>query len=440
MNAIAPSPFDLLPASAITAWADLPSFQRQIVEQGLELGALPQYWLQPETEAQLATVLAAATAHRCPVLICGSGSKLSWGDLGQSVTWVISTARINRLIENATGDLTVTVEAGMQFAQLQAILAEHRLFVALDPTYPDQATMGGILATADAGSLRHRYGGVRDLILGFQFLRADGQRAKAGGRVVKNVAGYDLMKLFTGSYGTLGVMTQVTLRTYPLPEAYQTVVLTGELDRLTQGAQKLTHSTLTPIAQDWLSAQAIVQTMASGWGEVGPVLALRFGTVTASVQEQVETVQQFAQTWGLGVEVLGGNQEIEFWQHLSQPQSPRDADAILLCKLGCVPTSAPILFAQVQALDPEAHLILHSGSGLGHLRGRAAVWGQAQVEQLRSHCQEQGGFLSVLEAPRSLKEQLNIWGYQGNALPLMQRIKDQFDGDRLLNPGRFVVG
>ena len=181
----------------------------------------------PNTPEELAAVISYAKQQGLRVLPCGRGSKLHWGGLVDGVNLVISTERLNQVIDHAIGDLTVTAEAGIKFSDLQKMLRKSGQFLAIDPHYPDHATLGGIISTADTGALRHRYNSIRDMILGISFVRSDGQLVKAGGRVVKNVAGYDLMKLLTGAYGTLGIITQVTLRVYPISHAAQTVVLSG---------------------------------------------------------------------------------------------------------------------------------------------------------------------------------------------------------------------
>ena len=207
----------------------------------------------PKIAAELAELVTLAHSDQLPLIVAGNSSKLDWGGIVDGAKTIVSTQKLDRLIAHAVGDLTITVEAGMPFARLQSILATEGQFLPLDPAYPDRSTIGGIIATADTGALRHRYGGVRDLLLGISFVRADGKIAKAGGRVVKNVAGYDMMKLFTGSYGTLGILTEVTLRVYPLPTTTGTVVLTGAVEGLEQAAKILLASTLTPIAADVLS-------------------------------------------------------------------------------------------------------------------------------------------------------------------------------------------
>lgn len=167
-------------------------------EQIFDQAPLPTYIVYPRTQAELAAVMAVAHQQRWRLLVCGHASKLHWGGLTQQIDLVVCTQGLQRVVAHATGDLTVTVEAGLSLAALQAKLAPFRQSVALDPAYAETATLGGLIATRDGGSLRHRYGSLRDMCIGITFIRADGQSAKAGGRVVKNVAGYDLMKLMTG--------------------------------------------------------------------------------------------------------------------------------------------------------------------------------------------------------------------------------------------------
>ena len=150
---------------------------------------------------------------------------------------------------NSVEDLTLTVEAGAKIADIQEFLKPTGQFLAIDPHYPSFATVGGVVATANTGSWRHTYGGVRDLILGISFLRSDGQEVKAGGKVMKNVAGYDLMKLMTGSYGNLGLITSVTFRLFPIPPQSYTVVITGPSEAIQKFRQTLSKTRVTPCAR-----------------------------------------------------------------------------------------------------------------------------------------------------------------------------------------------
>jgi glycolate oxidase FAD binding subunit len=185
------------PQTEISHWEQLnPDLQSQITRA--IRNDQPSYWLAPSTVEDLSQIVSHAAQIKSPMLLCGNSSKLGWGGLVKQADFVLSTQKLNRILDHAIADLTVTVEAGVKLSDLQAFLQPHRQFLPIDPSYPEQATIGGIVATADSGSWRQRYGGIRDLVLGCSIVRWDGKVAKAGGKVVKNVAGYDLMKLLLG--------------------------------------------------------------------------------------------------------------------------------------------------------------------------------------------------------------------------------------------------
>ena len=392
---------------------------------------------------------------------CGNGSKLDWGglvkldppqpplrrgeqdvfkvplfkgDLGGSPDAggivAVSTARLNGLVEHAVGDLTVTAEAGMKFADLQAVLAAAGQFLPIDPAYPQQATLGGIIATADTGSLRHRYRGVRDLLLGMTFVRSDGKIAVAGGRVVKNVAGYDLMKLFTGSYGTLGIISQVTFRVYPLPESSGTVILTGEAGALAQAAQILLSSALTPTAVDLLSPDLVTKL---GLGK-GTGLIVRFQSIAESVQQQSARLLEVGEKLGLQGTKCSENDEHQLWQRLPETVWDSDTKSAIICKIGIRPSEAVAAINELPLQDA----FIHAGSGLGVLRFENAT--AETLLQVRQRCEAKGGFLTVLVAPTDIKQELDVWGYTGSAIDVMHRIKQQFDPENILSPHRFISG
>ncbi|YAF97543.1 MAG: FAD-binding oxidoreductase [Nodularia sp. CChRGM 3473] len=423
----------IIEEEAICLWENLELSQQTQIKQAIASGNPPSCIVYPRSQAQLAAVIAEAHRNNWRVLPCGSGSKIHWGGLVNSVDIVVSTERINQLIEHAVGDLTVTVEAGMPFSHLQKILAKSRQFLALDPSKPELATIGGVVATADTNSLRQRYGSVRDQLLGMTFVRADGQIAKAGGRVVKNVAGYDLMKLFTGSYSTLGIISQVTFRVYPLPEASGTVVLTGTAEAISQAAAILRGSALTPTQADLLSTQLV-----SGLG-LGQGLGLiaRFQSISESVKEQSNRLLAVGQKLALDGAIHFDEDEGYLWQRLSELMNHSATESVIKCKIGVLPTAAVEILA-------EAELgLIHVTSGLGWLQFE----NQNQVLRMREwlrhaseRCQANKGFLSVLVASNQVKQEIDVWGYTGNALQVMRQIKAQFDSQNILSPGRFVGG
>ncbi|MBD2563501.1 MULTISPECIES: FAD-binding oxidoreductase [Nostoc] len=427
--------------NAICLWENIELGQQKRLQRAIAFGKLPSCIVYPRTQEQLAAVMATAHTNNWRVLPCGSGSKIGWGGLAKSIDVVVSTKRINQLIEHAVGDLTVTVEAGMKFSDLQALLAKSRQFLALDPTATDSATIGGIVATGDTGSLRQRYGSVRDQLLGITFVRADGQIAKAGGRVVKNVAGYDLMKLFTGSYGTLGFISQLTFRVYPLPEASGTVVLTGKAEAVSQAADILRGSALTPVQADLLSTQLVSSLgLGQGFG-----LIARFQSIGESVKEQSNRVLEVGQKLGLNGAIFADDDEANLWQRLQERIHTTATESVITCKIGVLPTAAMEILTQVELG------LIHIGSGLGLLqledknqvlkvRDELCSAGGDAYGGLRLLTQTNRGFLTILEAPVAVKEQIDVWGYTGNALPLMRRIKEQFDSKKILSPGRFLGG
>lgn len=441
MNAIAP-PIDAKEKIAaalgpldidLTAWDDLtPEWQGQI-QNAIAADSPPYYRVSPRTAEALGEVLQQCDRNAWSVASCGNGSKLGWGGLlPHPVALAISTQHLNRIVELAVGDLTVTVEAGVKLADLQNALEPVGQFLPLNPAYPETTTVGGLIATAD--SWRQRYGGVRDMVLGISFARADGQIAKAGGRVVKNVAGYDLMKLLAGSYGTLGIISQVTFRTYPVPPASGTVALVGDSNEIDKAARTLAASSLAPTMADILSP-AVVRGLALGEG-MG--LIARFQSIAESVQEQSAQIESMGKQLGLQSHVYRETDEIQLWNKLQQllrvPLSPEGITG----KIGVMPAAGVEFCDRLDQISAQQGLgVVHLGVGLGrfYLEGENAL---ARVKQLRAYCQQQQGFLTLLEAPAPLKQQLDPWGYTGNALELMRKIKKQFDPKNLLSSGRFV--
>jgi len=447
---------NIVGTAGICRWEDTEAFWQKNIANAIAPGTKIDSIVYPNSQTELAEVIGLASRKRWGVLPMGGGSKLDWGGLvktepmnppypplvrggielseppflrGAGGIIAVSCDRINHLIDHAVGDLTVTLEAGMKFAQLQEILAKRGQFLPLDPSYAETATMGGIIATGDTGSWRQRYRGVRDCLLGITFVRADGKIAKAGGRVVKNVAGYDLMKLLTGSYGTLGVISQVTMRVYPLPEASTTVILTGEIADLIQAKQTLLSSALTPTALDLLSTQLGEKL---GLGK-GLALVVRFQNIAASVKEQSSRLLEVGNLLGLKGITYIDNDEFNFWQRLKEIIFKPVLDSTILCKIGVTPSAAVNILAELNLADA----LIHGGSGVGILRFNGAT---EMLLQVRRQCESQGGFLSILKAKPEIKQQLDVWGYQGNALNLMQQIKRQFDPENILSPHRFVGG
>ncbi len=440
MSAIAGRLFDLLGSDGVEPWeAAAPAWQQSIIsaiclERDGQLAAeqLPSCIALPSTGAELGKVMAIASTQKWRVLPMGQGSKLSWGGLAEGIDLVVSTARMNRVVEHAVGDFTVTVEPGLKVAELQRVLAEQRQFLAIDPAFENQSTVGGVVATADTGSLRQRYGGLRDMLIGVQFARYDGELARAGGRVVKNVAGYDLMKLMTGSYGSLGILSELTFRLYPMQACSRSLVLTGDSRAIEAATAEVRLSGLTPVALDVLS----------GAGMESRSLVARFQGIEDGVEEQAAWLRKIAVTQGMRCEEMEGAEDENFWARSHQAIR---SDTVL-CKVGLRPSGIPWLIELADQVMPGAEVRLYGSSGLGWIQFEQSVELSGEsvdsivsgLKELRSHCQKNAGFLTLLQASKAVKQKIDVWGYSGNALSVMSDIKQMFDPHKMLSPGRFV--
>jgi glycolate oxidase FAD binding subunit len=427
----------------LQTWDALARESQHRLSTALAPGDGPDCVVYPTTPVAIGETLACAHRNNWPVLPYGNGSKLSWGGLAAGIRIALSTQKLAQVIDHAVGDLTITVEAGARFRQVEDRLAGAGQTLGIDPAYADIATIGGIVATADTGSLRQCYGSVRDRVLGISFLRSDGQVAKAGGRVVKNVAGYDLMKLFTGSYGTLGILSQITLRVYPLPDASQSVLLSGTPGAIASAAKTLRSSSLTPAAVDVLSPQLLHAL------ELEPEMGLlvRFQSIPESVAVQCQQLLQMGESLSLRAATFDGADEDNLWRslrttlQLETVPPPETLETLLTCKLGVLPSEAIALVAELdrRASAPVIAQI-HVNTGIGWACFQAQSVTPESLLELRQFCGDRGGYLSVVQAPLALKKDFDIWDYAESSLGLMQAIARQFDPKGLLSPGRSIGG
>jgi glycolate oxidase FAD binding subunit len=372
-----------------------------------------------------------------PWLPAGQGSRLHWGppvlpSPGEEQPLVVSTSRLDRVIEHCVGDFTVTVQAGMPLAQLQAELSRQNQWLAIDAPWGSDATsatdgqqgsIGGLVARGLAGGLRQRYLGVRDQLIGIGLLRADGTAARAGGKVVKNVAGYDLMRLFTGSWGSLGLITELTLRTFPHPPQRRGLLLQGDLSALENLRRQALAAALLPQRLDWWSPA-----LAGGQ----PALLLSLVSVSAeAIVDQLTQHRRAAESAGLQAELLDPEQ-LEALESAGRGNagSPGPEGQWLL-QLGVLPARGAELLA-----DPALRglrLSLAAGAGQGIAWAAAQEVPSHRVEQLRRRCEALGGFLTVLQQPDS--SALPAWG-DSPGRPLIEAIKREFDPLQQLARGR----
>lgn len=396
-------------------------------------GVRPAVVIAPADEAAVSAALAFADREGLKVLTRGGGTQSELGHAPRGGDILLSTYGLEHVVEHNPADLTVTVEAGMSLVDFQAGLARSGQWLALDPSLPAEATIGGIVATAASGPRRLRYGGVRDQIIGVRVVRADGVVAKGGGKVVKNVAGFDLPKLFTGSLGTLGVIVNATFRLYPLPASSRTVFLTApSFDLLCDLAVRIGGTTLVP------SALTVVGTNILGRCH----LVARFEGVRAAVDDQAQTV--LAMTTGTLIDgmIASGDGEGEIWRAIAG--GPGEESGQLRLKVALLPTQIAPWLAQARDEATRRELTIayhaHAGHGLLDVSLDGALDAlPGAVGALRAAALATKGSLVVTEGLPEVIATLDPWG-PSPALESMRRIKAQFDPNGTLNPGRFIGG
>ena len=389
-------------------------------------GVQPEMVFEPGNETELAAALRCADAAGIGVIPRGGSSKLGWGNPPTRANLILSTTRLKRVIEHASADLTVSVEAGCTIKTLQTALAEHGQRIALDPLWPERATIGGILSTNDSGTLRIRYGALRDLVIGVTIALPDGTLASSGGKVVKNVAGYDLPKLVTGALGTLGVITRAVFRLHPLPHNVRSFTFAArdpaDANRLVLAVHdsRLAHTGLqvrfTPGAT--------------------PAVDVRFEGTDAGLAVQAETLRKLA------APASETPTSDAVWQARQELWASVDSAAV--AKFSVLPAAIAATCDRIRELADSLGVQWRGvvqGIGLGSMRLEAAT--VASVHQLlhtlRPELERLGGSLVVLHRPRGMPA-IDAWGSTGNAFPVMLSVKQQFDSRGILNPGRFVGG
>lgn len=370
--------------------------------------------VEPADAKQLAANLADANAQGQAVIPTGGGTKSEWGNPAVRADVAISTGKLNRVVDHAAGDMTVVVEAGCTIGDLQRTLAQQGQRLSCDPLWPDRATVGGILATNDSGAWRLRYGSLRDLVIGVTLALPDGTLAASGGRVVKNVAGYDLPKLVTGSLGTLGIITQAVFRLHPLPHASRTLTM----QFASMGA---TQQAILTIQNSQLAHTALQLRLESG-GE--PELDILLEGTEAGI-----AAQQMQGKTLTGADLAEASSEV--WQAREQLWPPSEGAAI--AKVSVLPSRMEWLAEQVDTITNGPWAMLGQATGIVTLSLPAEP---TMIATLRGVIELDGGSLNLL----TRVDGLDSWSPVDDAIGLMRAVKAQFDPKGTLNPGRFVGG
>jgi glycolate oxidase FAD binding subunit len=390
-------------------------------------GILPRIVVEAESSAAVAAALQWAGKRSLSLVIRGGGTKLGWGAVPAPFDVLLDVSRLNRVLGHRSGDLTVSVEAGARLSGVNALLRQRGQWLALDPPFAEAATIGGLLATNDSGPARHRFGTPRDLVIGIEIATMDGRIAKAGGQVVKNVAGYDVSKIMSGSFGSLGVIVAATFKLSPVAAASTTVLIPHlDSDATVRVVEAMAASQLEPVA-----FELDLRVPRGGKPEIDCMV--RFASVPAAVEAETANASGRIATVHPAFRVLSGDDEQQFWRGYGR--RPWEEPGIVV-RASWLPGNLAEMLSAVRGLSAEAALEvtgrLATGAGLFRIDARR----EAQLEVV-SRMRASGifGNVVVLRAPADLKTRDWVWGTPG-AASLTAALKRELDPGGLLGAER----
>ncbi len=397
----------------------------------------------PPDQAALAATVADAYLAGTPVYPLGGGTSLDYGQAASRPGIGLATTGLDRVIDYPARDMTITVEAGITMQKLSDVLAAERQWLPIEVPAASSATLGGAVATAFSGPRRYGSGTLRDYVIGISAVDGGGMPFKAGGRVVKNVAGYDFCKLLTGSLGTLGVITQLTLKIKPRPAG--SAFLACDLPDLPTAERllaALVNSCTSPAAVELLAGPTWRDNAALGNATAGTVARLAVG-LEGMPGEVQWMLGQLASEWrSLGItssRLLDDERARQLWSDLSEfPASPT---APLVIKANLVPSRTTQFVELALRIDPQASIQAHAGNGIVIVRFAGFEAGDVSrslIGRLQPAAQAAGGNVVVLSSSLGGLTRQAIWGGATAATEWMAKAKRQFDPKNILNPGRFL--
>ena len=422
-------------------------------------GVTPQAVVCPAGRAELAGLLRQASADGLAVFPRGGGTQMALGNRPDRVDLIIDLTRMRRVLDCQPADMTVTVESGITLTALQEELASAGKYVPLEAPFPGRATVGGILSTASTGPLAHAYGPPRDWLIGIGVLSADGVETKAGGKVVKNVTGYDLNKLYTGALGTLGIIVEATLKVAPLqPESGALVGYFPSLDAAINAGTGLLDLPAAPMAYVATGPQRerpiyrlghespelaySAGRFQPGTDAIAAGIAFYSGRAQAAKRRIDDSTAFLKQAGAVDVSLMDSGQADAVRQWLTDMAWDPESPPTLAMKIAAPRRSIARLAAACLGIDGAAVV---ADPGFGALRllwwnGPSGESLPACIESARDAARAHGGTAVVEQLAAPLKDGIDVWGEEPDSIGVMRRIKQQFDPADLLNPGRFIGG
>lgn len=422
-----------------------------VCEQLAVDGRVPGCVVYPNSAEQVAQTLKCAAGYDLSVIASGGATSIGIGNPPKKYDIALCTRNITKIRYYEPSDLTAGVGAGVTLVVLQALLEPDRLWLPLDPSGNRQATLGGVVATNASGPLRHFYGAPRDMVVGMQVATTEGKLIRSGGRVVKNVAGYDLGKLLIGSHGTLGVITEVNLKLYPRPAERQTFVLsTGTLGIARDVRRSILASPIEPLRMVLLDAETagiLPFRTQPGQSKNEPQIWLEAGGSKSVVDRTRKELDALGRAVGAKVHIYEREGAEAIWQTISDFSSwlgKAYPGAVVLKGTMPIANSEEFLsLAQQESQNEKVRMasVTHPGVGilyLGLLDLQSADQAAGLITRIRSAAEKSGGAVVVNSAPADVKAQVDVWGTPGTGFELMRKLKTAWDPKGTLAPGRYV--
>jgi glycolate oxidase FAD binding subunit len=422
-------------------------------------GKKPKIIVSPETIDEVSKVVTLANNQHLTIIPRGNGTKMGMGGIPKKIDIVLSTNRLNRITDSDCENLTLSAQGGITLNEVQKSLAKvgKGYFLPLDPPFTEKATLGGIVATNSNGPKRLLYGAARDLIIGTKAVFPNGDVVISGGKTVKNVSGYDMCKLLIGSYGTLGIICEITFKLLPLPEKEATLLLSfAKLEEVDGFARELRGSQLVPSSAEILNAAAVQKMKYSMSLPLSGNYVVVVGVegVTESIDRQISQLSEMGKKYGvLEAVTLDSEKHQAFWigiRDLSYGLTEGDSNLISLKTTFLISKSGEMLgnYAKIaREFGIEGVFICHSGNGILYsylLPGknfRSKIESLVElIGKLTSEAVKNGGNLVVESSPLSIKKKVDVWGQSRGDYLVVRRLKEQIDPAGILNIGRFVGG
>lgn len=404
----------------------------------------------PMVEEEIVNVLKFANESGKRVVIAGNETKKGYGGIAEPAHIKLSLVNYEGVLEHTPANMTVTVKSGTNFQKLQSYLKEYEQRIPLDPKLPKEATVGGVIATNDSGPKRFGYGSARDCVIGLKMVYPDGSIIRSGGKVVKNVAGYDMNKLFIGSMGTLGVISEVTFRLRPLPREESLIFLAfdhGKEEEIRSFAVEMLDTQLEPVSLELLTPHFAERLI----GQKSYTLVIAFEDVSKAIEYEENHVEKLIKGKNIRKTVHKGTNLQDFWDRLysSRPipvttqVDSEETRAVL--KIGVINLDVIPVLKEGEKLADSHHISIEGHGGLGHGLCEVALTGNSDailqvIKELRQFTENLGGYVVVTHLPQTLRKEISVWGDKPEHFFLLEGIKRKIDPNKTLNAGRFVGG